>query len=309
MVRHAVPGPPAVPVPEPLSEHHPPGADPPPGSLLVGLQAFALPVAGGAMSMVDDEDPQGLEDEEEPLPWGAEVGHRGPPGPFAPRPWQESVGIARLQNLLEPLNVPGCPPTHDPPENIEQYQELLQDYCKDTLEDEDAVQERADRIMAIRTLKAERPSWLTLAPAYQDARCWRPYILENVEYLEPRALAWLGEVATTPDFGQFEVNRILHHLFKDSTSQKMAERASPSKWLHRACIESLTAMREWDLWDCDRQRAQGLIWVHDGVGPQAGLVLAACRERLEFLVERALGACIKALPANQELLEFLVGLA
>ena len=144
-----------------------------------------------------------------------------------------------------------------------EYQELLLDYCREALDDPQAVQERASQIEQILRLRASNPSWFTLKPLETDGRCWRQHVVEHLQ-IEDYALESLGQVAGVESLGQFEVNRILAHLLKDSTSQRQAARHCPSRWLQRACTEALDAMSDWASWDAEEQRKKGLEYVHHG---------------------------------------------
>ena len=66
-------------------------------------------------------------------------------------------------------------------------------------------------------------------------------------------------------WGVYEVNRILAHLFKDTASAIEGSQVLPRKsaWVNRACSEALAALRNMEEWDCDHQRASGLVWTQN----------------------------------------------
>ena len=206
----------------------------------------------------EDGDDEDLEDIE---PW-VTVERTFVPGP--PPPWVNRVALQRLMNITEFEAPPGPPRAVGVgiPENMLETQELLIDYCRETIPDPQALEERTQVIMNVQTLHNSNPPWLTLKPP-EDGRCWKRVVSEICE-LEDYAFENLQHVATFEGFGQYEVNRILAHLLKDSTSQQQRERHCASKWVQRACQESLQAMAEWSVWDADRQRNQGLEYVHQG---------------------------------------------
>ena len=137
------------------------------------------------------------------------------------------------------------------------------DYCREILVEPEALQERGRLIEQVKTLQAANPSWFTLRSSYADGRAWRQYLKDNLP-IEDYAFEALGEVGGFENLGQFEVNRIISHLLKDSTSQRQADRHSPSRWLMRSCNESLQAMADWQSWDSMEQRNKGLEFTHGG---------------------------------------------
>ena len=144
-----------------------------------------------------------------------------------------------------------------------EVQELLQEYLHEILEDHEDLDERGAHIAKILRLRARNPSWFTLKPLERDHSCWRSHLDEHLQ-LEQYALESLGEVGGTEPLGQFEVNRVIAHLLKDSTSQRQDARHCPSRWLQRACTEALEAMRDWPSWDAEEQRRKGLQYLHYG---------------------------------------------
>ena len=90
------------------------------------------------------------------------------------------------------------------------------------------------------------PSWLTLdVGEYEDLRQWSRFLSEELE-IDPAAQGSLKLLADdSSGWGPFELNRILAHLFKDTASaigggQNLSRR---SAWLHRACLEAQSAIR------------------------------------------------------------------
>ena len=144
-----------------------------------------------------------------------------------------------------------------------EYQELLDEYCGMNLLDTRALDERRRLIREALELKDRNPAWFTLQPRHEDGRCWRAYLIQNFG-IEDYALETLGQIAGVEGLGQFELNRILGHLMKDSSSGRLTERNDPSKWLQKTCLESLRAMSEYALWDEQEQRRKGLEYVHHG---------------------------------------------
>ena len=199
---------------------------------------------------------QQVEEPQQVQPWGY-YGHQG-----APRenyPWDLEVGLERL-GLVDRDNGPPVPPGHHAPESWTELQELMLDYSRETLRDDPDLEERRARIASINHIRASNPPWLTLNMAERDHRCWCEHLLQTIE-LDQGAWEFLSQVAKTQSLGQFEINRILNHLFKDSSSQRQSERNSPSRWLARTCTESLNAMADWALWDCQEQRGKGLQFI------------------------------------------------
>ena len=137
------------------------------------------------------------------------------------------------------------------------------DYCGEVHVDNEALAERGRIIEAIKGLMSDRPSWFTLKPATTDGSAWNSFLKQHMA-IEEWAYEALGEVGSQRNLGQFEVNRIIAHLVKDSSSQTQAERHCPSKWLMKTTTESLKAMRDWTSWDAGEQAKKGLEYVHLG---------------------------------------------
>ena len=110
--------------------------------------------------------------------------------------------------------------------------------------------------------RAHPPSWMVLDLGDStDLRQWSR-VLRELE-IDASAQASLKLLADDPSgWGPYEVNRILAHLFKDTASAIAGHQVLPrrSAWVSRACQEALMALRNMDEWDCDLQRASGLVW-------------------------------------------------
>ena len=204
----------------------------------------------------EDGDDEDLEDIE---PW-VHVERTFVPGP--PPPWVNRVALQRLMNITEFEAPPGPPRAVGVgiPENMLETQELLIDYCRETIPDPQALEERTQVIMNVQTLHNSNPPWLTLKPP-ADGRCWKRVVAESCE-LEEYAFESLQQVATFEGFGQYEVNRILAHLFKDTSSAIVGAHQLPrrSAWVIQAVTESLHALMHMEEWDSGEQIAKGLVW-------------------------------------------------
>ena len=207
-------------------------------------------------------DPQSLTDlygePEEPEPWDGYDAFADPRG----IPYYSAVGIHRFKgwHLVEK---PEVPPGWQAPRNHLEYRELLEAYCMQELtEDLEAVTERMTLHHEILERRAHPPSWLTLDLGDStDLRQWSR-VLRELE-IDESAQASLKFLADDPSgWGSWEVNRILAHLFKDTASAIAGHQVLPrrSAWVSRACQEANMALRNMDEWDCDHQRASGLVW-------------------------------------------------
>ena len=207
-------------------------------------------------------DPQSLTDlygqPEEPEPWDGYDAFADPRG----HPYYDAVGIGRFKGF-HLVEAPEVPPGFEAPRNHLEYRELLEAYCMQELtEDLEAVTERMTLHHEILERRLHPPTWLTLdLGEYEDLRQWKKVLVELE--IDEYAQAALKELADHGSgWGCWEVNRILAHLFKDTASAIAGHQVLPrrSAWVYRACQEALMALRNMDEWDCDLQRASGLVW-------------------------------------------------
>ena len=208
------------------------------------------------------------------VPQGPHVGPGGPAGPQQPgagtgwagtsgigpaAPWDDERGLNRLKNL-DRRPVPPVPHGYVAPRDHEHGLEIQKDWLYYEMAPE-LVQDRMDLYRDNLMRHQEPPAWLTLQP-HQDLREWSSIVQEDLA-VEPWAIHAFKEVLQGGPFGVYEANRILAHLMKDSSSSSRSE-GSKSRWLYKACNESLEAMRNWEDWDCEAQQKLGRLYVkHD----------------------------------------------
>ena len=183
-------------------------------------------------------------DPAEALPWeGTQVAD-------APRdlPYYTSMGINRFQGWIN-VEPPECP--HGPwvpPANHREYREVLQRYCRINFEERDLpiLEERMRLQQEADDRREAPPSWMVLELGENDdMRQWSRVLTEDLE-IDPAAQ---GSLKLTADdssgYGSYEVNRILAHLFKDTTTALENVQVLPrrSAWIHGATSESRMALR------------------------------------------------------------------
>ena len=162
--------------------------------------------------------------------------------------WNQITGM----RLLENIDMTICPWTYpddmnEHPWSVESFMMSMHMALKDYRDD--SLMDLEKKHFANRAhLAHKNPIWMTLAPP-QDLKCWAPILLE--QKIDSDAVTDLVHVirgAHEGNHGYYESIRIIAHLLKDTEHDQW--RSGPSAWLHKACTESLTAMLNWDEWDC-----------------------------------------------------------
>ena len=166
------------------------------------------------------------------------------------------MGLNKLRNLHE-REVPPVPDGYCVPRDHEHGLQIQRDWLYYEMAPE-LVQDRMDLYTENLKRHQSPPSWLTLQP-HEDLRNWSSIVEKDLE-VESWAIDSFKEVLQTESLGVFEANRILAHMFKDSSSTSRKQ-MSRSKWTYTCCNEALGAMRNWEDWDCEIQKSLGKVWV------------------------------------------------
>ena len=214
---------------------------------------------------VDDE---AYGEPEEPLPWDGVVADNAP----RDHPFYTSIGINRFRDwtTVDPPEAPTGP--WPPPTDHRGYRELLEAYCRTNFDDPEDLENLEQRLTLYNDAvdrRAHPPSWMTLELGEEsDMRQWSGLVREL--QIDAQAQQALKNLADDPSgWGPFEVNRILAHLFKDTSSAILGSEDLPRKsaWVMHACNEAMAAIRNPQEWDCEHQVVTGLVWT---LNPSSG---------------------------------------
>ena len=209
-----------------------------------------------------DEDDDGVSygHPEEPQPW---AGWNAADADTREHPFYTREGLGRFVDFWD-IDPPACPEGDwEVPRDHRETRVVLEMYTTQNLplQAMDELNERTDLYQAALDRRRQPPAWLTLDRQYEDLREYS-MILTSLG-IDAGAQAAIKELADhESQWGEYEVNRILAHLFKDTSSAIVGAHQLPrrSAWVIQAVTESLHALMHMEEWDSGEQIAKGLVW-------------------------------------------------